>query len=251
MIRTLLAVVLLAAAPASAERVVAALSQNRVQIDTAFTGSEILIYGAIVREEPAPDDSKLGVVVTVSGPEVPVTVRRKARRLGIWVNTDAVEIEAAPSFYAVAASAPLASVLDETEDELHRISPGRALQGIMAAEGLDPSEFSEALIRIRERSGAFQTTDSRVFLTDDTLFSTEVTLPANLVEGTYSIRIFLTRDGEVQTRYDTVISVRKVGLERWIYTLAHEQPFAYGLLSLFIAIAAGWLASAAFRFVRT
>ena len=46
------------------------------------------------------------------------------------------------------------------------------------------------------------------------------------------------------------ITVRKVGLERWIYNLAHDQPLAYGILSLAIAIAAGWLASAVFRYLR-
>ena len=249
MIRLIAVLLALVPAPAAAERVVAALSQSRVQIDTAFTGSEILVYGAVIRDEPAPTDSALGLVVTVAGPERPVTVRRKGRRFGIWVNVDAVEVEGAPSFYAVAASAPLASVLNETEDERFRISPGRALRGVMAAEGLDPDAFGQALIRIREREGAFRTADSRVTLTDDTLFSTEVTLPANLVEGTYAIQIFLTRDGVVQTRYATAITVRKVGLERFLYRLAHDRPLAYGLMSLAIAIAAGWGASAAFRLI--
>ena len=45
--------------------------------------------------------------------------------------------------------------------------------------------------------------------------------------------------------------MRKVGLERLIYTLAHERPLIYGLLSLVIAIAAGWSASAVFRYIRS
>ena len=248
MIRAALLLVLVAA-PASAERVIVALSQNRVQIDTAFTGSEILIYGAIAREAPAPTDTALGMVITLSGPDQPVTVRRKSRRLGIWVNADSVDIRAAPSFYAVAATGPLAQVLDQTEDRRYRISPGRALGSLMAAEGLDPDAFGSALIRIRERAGAFQTTDSRVALIDGTLFSTEIALPANLVEGVYVIRIYVTRDGIVQSRHVAGISVRKVGLERFLHGLANERPLVYGLMSLAIAIGAGWGASAAFRLV--
>ncbi|MEM7491144.1 MAG: TIGR02186 family protein, partial [Pseudomonadota bacterium] len=38
--------------------------------------------------------------------------------------------------------------------------------------------------------------------------------------------------------------------ERFIYNLAHDRPLIYGLLSLAIAIAAGWGASAVFRLVR-
>ena len=48
----------------------------------------------------------------------------------------------------------------------------------------------------------------------------------------------------------TTINVRKVGLERWIFNLAHEQPLYYGLLSLAIAILAGWGASTIFTYLR-
>jgi hypothetical protein len=44
--------------------------------------------------------------------------------------------------------------------------------------------------------------------------------------------------------------VNKDGLERWIFNLAHEQPLLYGLLALFLAISAGWGASAGFGLLR-
>ena len=46
------------------------------------------------------------VIVTIEGPDRPLTVRRKERRYGIWMNTEAVEVDAAPTFYAVATTAP-------------------------------------------------------------------------------------------------------------------------------------------------
>ena len=76
-------------------------------------------------------------------------------------------------------------------------------------------------------------------------------MPANLTEGDYATRIFLTRGGKVVSQYETSIDVRKVGLERWLFNLSRQQPLIYGLLSLTIAIAAGWGASAAFRLMRS
>ena len=64
------------------------------------------------------------------------------------------------------------------------------------------------------------------------------------------MRIFLTRGGQIVDLHEKVLYVQKVGLERWIYNLAHERPLIYGILSLAIAIAAGWLASAVFRYIR-
>ena len=108
MLRLVLLIVLMAL-PARGEQVVAGMSQNRIAITANFDGSEILIFGAVKREEPIPTLEPFGVIITVAGPSQPVTVRRKEKKLGIWVNTDYVDVDLAPSFYAVATSAPLPS----------------------------------------------------------------------------------------------------------------------------------------------
>jgi hypothetical protein len=66
------------------------------------------------------------------GPSEPVAVHRKERRFGIWVNTDTVEVDAAPSFYAIATSAPLDRILKDTEDLRHQISIERAIRSVGA-----------------------------------------------------------------------------------------------------------------------
>jgi hypothetical protein len=79
--------------------IVAGMSQNRVSITADFDGSEILIYGAVKRDAPAPEGGPLEVIITVEGPSTPVAVRRKDRVAGIWVNNASVRIDSAPSFY--------------------------------------------------------------------------------------------------------------------------------------------------------
>lgn len=241
--------ILLLALPARAEQVVAGLSQNRVSITTSFDGSEILVFGAVKREAPIPGDSPLHVIVTVAGPSEPVTVRRKERRFGIWVNAAAAEVDAAPVFYSVATSGPWSDVISEVEDLRHRVSIPRAIRSV--GTGVADSEaFVEALIRIRSEAGLYQTRIGTVDVSEATLFRTSVALPAALTEGDYKARIFLTRDTRVLDVHETVIDVRKVGLERFLYALAHDRPLVYGLMSLAIAIAAGWAASAFFRLIR-
>ena len=248
--RRLLAILLLfVALPVHAERVVLGLSQDEVAITATFTGSELLIFGAVQREEPAPTDSELGVIIAVSGPALPVTVRRKERRMGIWVNTDFVEVDAAPSFYAVATSAPFGDLLKELEDLRHSVSIPRAIRSVGATVA-DTESFTEALIRLRENDDLYQYLEGTVDLEQDTLFRTSIKLPANLTEGDYATRILLTRNGEIVDEYVANIPVNKVGIERWLYELAHEQAILYGLMSLAIAIAAGWGASAIFAALR-
>ncbi len=250
LLRLALLLICLAALPLRAEEVVLGLSSDKVRITATFEGSEILVFGAVKREAPIPEEP-LDVIVAIAGPSKPLTVRRKERVLGIWANTDAVEIDSAPSFYAVATTGPLDEVLSRVEDLRHKVSITRAIRSVGAPAGIEDAQaFTDALIRIREDAGAYQLLEGDVVLDEQTLFRTAIELPANLTEGDYQTRIFLTRNGEVISQFETSIDVRKVGLERWLYTLSRQQPMLYGLMSLAIAIAAGWGASAAFRIMR-
>ncbi|MEM8578746.1 MAG: TIGR02186 family protein [Pseudomonadota bacterium] len=244
-------VLLLLAPVAWAEEVVLGLSRDEVAITATFDGSDVLIFGAVKREAPIPEGPPLEVVMTIAGPSEPVLVRRKDRRFGIWVNTDAVEVDRAPSFYAVVTSAPLRDVLRDVEDLRHRVSIPRAIRSVGAPMSIrDAPAFTDALIRIRKDADLYQLIEGGVVVDAQTLFRTSVSLPAALTEGSYVTRIFLTRDGSVISRYETVIDVRKVGLERWLFSLSREQPLIYGLMSLAIAIFAGWGASAVFSLLR-
>ncbi len=243
--RVLALILTLVAAPVAAEEILAGLSQSRIAITTNFDGSELLIFGAIKREEPIIGDP-LQLVITVEGPSEEVVVRRKARRLGIWVNTDTVKVDTAPSFYAVATSASWAQVITDVEDLRHHISTPRAIR-LVGAQIEGSEAFAEALIRIRTNEELYQTNIGAVTFDEQTLFSTSVRLPANLHEGDYRARFFLTRNGQVVDQMSTDIDVRKVGLERFLFRLSRDKPLLYGLMSLAIAIGAGWTASAAFR----
>ena len=101
-----------------------------------------------------------------------------------------------------------------------------------------------------KKNNSYQLLEGGVSLDQQTLFRTSIALPSNLTEGDYATRIFLMRNGYVVSHYETKIDVRKVGLERWLYNLSREQPMLYGLMSLAIAIAAGWGAAAAFQLLR-
>lgn len=230
------------------EQIIAGLSQSDVAITTNFNGSEILIYGAISRDAPIPDGSTLDVIVTLQGPSGPLVIRKKEKRSGIWVNGDSIKINQAPSFYAVATTAPLDDTLVESEDIKYSITIPRAIRTF--GQGLNSNKISadiEALIRIRESQGLYRLAQNSVQLKDETLFRSDIILPANLTEGIYIVRIFLTRGGYVIDYFEQEIDVSKSGLERFLHNLSIEQPFLYGVLSLLVAVVAGWAASRIFR----
>jgi len=248
MLRILIAAITLAASPLMAqEDVVVDLSQNRVDITATFAGSNIFVFGAVKREAPLPEGTgPLDVAIVIEGPLETVTVRKKEKKLGIWVNTESVEVHEAPSFFTIATTRPLVDMLNEGDRRDYAIGLDFAVRPQGPTEE-NVESFAEAVSRIRQDAGLFSQREGIVNLTEDTLFEADISLPANLVEGDYNVRIYLIRDKNIVSDATVGIAVRKAGLEAWLYNLSREYALLYGLLSIFVALAAGYGASEIFR----
>ncbi len=235
--------------PVQAEEIVSGVSQSGVSITTNFDGTSILVYGAALREAPPPAWPLMEVIITVEGPATPLVIRKKEHVAGIWLNRGAVKVTSAPSFYAVATTKAISDILTPSEDAKYHVTIPQTIE-VAAAPSPDQADYIEALQRIREVSGSFVLAPNSVLLLRQALFRTDINLPANLVEGAYRVRIFLTRGGTVVDMQESQIEVHKAGLERTLYKLALEQPLIYGILSLLMAMVAGWGAQELFKRVR-
>ncbi|MBN9592219.1 MAG: TIGR02186 family protein, partial [Alphaproteobacteria bacterium] len=102
----IIAALLAACSPAWGEDLVSGLSQDVIQITSNYTGTDIVVFGAIENRSvlaPNPAD----IVVLVRGPDVDMTVRKKERVAGIWLNNHGVVMEGVPAFYFLASTRPL------------------------------------------------------------------------------------------------------------------------------------------------
>lgn len=229
------------ALPARPVGLVADLSSYLVAITTGFAGEDVLFFGAV--------DGPGDVVVVLRGPESEQQVLRKSRVAGIWMNTARMTFQQVPSFYAVAATRPLDEIADPTvlrSLEIGLSNLRLALPAALASSNL-AEEWRAALIRNKQDQGLFARELARVTLRDDTLFRTSFYLPPNVPVGYYQAQIYLFRDGQAVSAQTIPLSVSKVGLEADVYLFAHARPSLYGLVAVFLALLAGWIAHAAFR----
>ena len=228
---------------ARASGFIADLSHHLIAITTAFTGSNVLLFGAM--DEPGGD-----VVVIVRGPDTVATVRRKSRVGPVWLNTDELTFTDAPAYYAVAASRPLTEVLAEDDRNRFRIGIDRlGLQALDAAGRLadELASFREALVRNKAREDLYSIDVAQVRFLGDRLFRTTLSFPANVPPGNYQIEVLQVRDGQVVGAQTSVLVISKVGLEAEIFDAARASPALYGLISVVLAIGAGWTAGALFK----
>jgi uncharacterized protein (TIGR02186 family) len=237
-----LALLLLLAGSTAAEgqALIADLSSHLVAITTRFSGSEVLLFGAVEGEGD--------VVVVVRGPEERVVVRRKARDLGIYVNRKSMGFDHVPSFYFVAASGDLDKLLPTAERA--RAEIGTDYLRLVPDETRDPAtvaRYREALIRNKLAEGLYGRATAKVSFLGARLFRVDVHFPSNVPVGTYQVEVFLFRHGAAVGAQTTPLVVGKAGLDADIYDFAHRQAAAYGALAVAIALLAGWLAGAIFR----
>ena len=237
---------LLLAQGASAQNsVIGDLDQHSVSLTTGFSGSQLFVYGSVIG---ARQEDPFDVIVTVTGPSEPVTVRKKERQFGIWINGRGVEVDEAPSFYAVATSKAFRDTISYTDDLRYRIGLDQVIRLVDAPSWVENREdYRRAVIRIREEQGLYSFLPFAVGMRANDLFSARIELPANLVEGDYRARIFLVQNKQVVDVFEDKIEVRRAGLGRWIYSAAQDYPAMYGIGAILVALIAGWLASAFFR----
>ena len=242
MIRVLLCFLLAVSAmqSAKAQEVVADISEHLVAISTGFTGSKLLLFGAMEK------DAK--VIVVVRGPDGPVTMRRKGRVAGIWMNKDSLKFETVPSYYAVLTSHPINEIIDETTAMVQEIGFDHlVLRPEKIHEAAYVIPFREALVRKNTQRNLFQIGENEIEIIRDKLFRTDVHFPANAPVGSYWIQVYLFVNGDIVSAQSSVLPVGKVGMTENIYNLAHDYGLLYGLLAVFIAVVAGWIASVVFR----
>jgi uncharacterized protein (TIGR02186 family) len=230
-------------APGRAAALDADLSHHLIAITTAFSGTDVLVFGAI--EEPGTD-----VAVVVRGPLEDETVRRRSRIGPVWLFTDQLTFRSVPGYYAVASSRPLAELAPAATLARHELGVGSIR--LRPAPGQDASadqiaQFREALIRNKQREGLYATEVGRVSFLGRALFRTRLAFPANVPPGSYQVQVLQFRDGAVINAQSSPLGISKIGLEADLFDFAHRQAALYGLAAILLAVSAGWSASVMFR----
>ncbi|HEY5337132.1 MAG TPA: TIGR02186 family protein [Rhizomicrobium sp.] len=246
---TILAIVLpLLVTVAKADDLVSGLSQDQIQITSNYTGSDLVVFGAIEAPDNDASPAKRDVVVVVRGPDATMAVRRKSRIAGIWINNREVTLSGMPAYYFVASSQPLAKiaaapVLQRYQIGLENVAP----QSSSTHKISTTEQFRSAVVRERQRGHLFSEAPAGVEFLSYSLFRVHVPVPADAPRGQYTAEVYLFRDGQVISAQSTPLFVDQIGLERNLFNYAHNQPLFYGLAAVLIAVLMGWISSLLFR----
>lgn len=240
--------VLVAAPLLTAQRepvLVPEVSQSRVEVRQGFTGANLLLYGAVIA--PPGSGETYDIVVVLKGPTEPIRLREKERIAGIWMNAGSTDFRSAPSFFAVASSAPVEQIVDERTAAIYEL--GTDFIQLSPSGQIEPEEqarFVRGLVELRERQGLYQQDPQGVRISEGVLYQARIALPSNVTTGSYTAETFAIARGRVLASATARIEVVKVGLEGTVVYFSQRLSFWYGLGAIALSLSMGWMAGRAF-----
>lgn len=226
------------------------VSQHEVEVRQGFTGAELLLYGAIL----APDGTRAGrdydIVVVLKGPTNPVKLREKRKFAGIWLNADSVELHSVPSYFAVASTRPIDTIVDSKTAAIYELGlPWLQLSPTGTIDPVAQSHFAAGLVDLMSRKGLYQQNEGAVTVKEQVLYQAHIALPSSVVTGRYTAETFAITHGRVVASAVSNVEVRKLGLDGVVANFAEDYSFLYGLLAIALAVIMGWLAGRVFALV--
>jgi uncharacterized protein (TIGR02186 family) len=224
------------------------ISSRQVEIRYTFSGTQLLLFGAVVYPDGRTPTEPVDIAVVLRGPVQPILVREKKKIAGIWMNADSSRFRSAPSFYAVASSHPIPELLDERTAAIYELGLHN-LQLSPGSGALPDRErhFEAGLLDLRSRQGLYSESPRGVEITGGVLYRTVITIPSQVPVGTYTAETFLIERGRVLAVATRDIEIDKSGFERFVAVADRRYRLLYGLTCVALSLGLGWAAAAAFR----
>jgi len=223
-------------------QIVADLSQENVEISTDFLGAKILLFGAY--------DGRKGddIIVVVTGPKGLVTIQKKEKVLGVWVNTKKVNYINAPKYLSISSNRDIDKILNQKTQKISeiglnnlniRIQPGKRVRS--------EKEWREALTRNMLKSKLWSLNENSISLNKNSLFRSYLSLPSNVTIGKFEVKILHYRNSKLISKETNIINVSKSGISAEIYNIAQNYSTLYGIFAVLLAVFIGWGTNLVFR----
>ena len=214
----LLILMVLVAAPVYAQQdtVTVDLAEDHVDITTGFNGANLSLFGV--------KNGGGQVAVIVSGPKHDMTVRKKEKVFGAWMNSTGITFDDVPVYYSYATSVPEGELAPEATLRnnnigLESVQPtsaswfGQGLQG----------EYRNALVRNKQAQGLYPVEQNLIKTLSDNFFRADFYLPAHAGLGVYEIKTIYFRNNTVRDVKTKHLRVAQIGTSANIINFAENH----------------------------
>lgn len=233
---------------AETPRIQIGLSTDTIYITTDFSGADLTVFGAVTNlpSPSASGESTYNIAVALEGPRETVTVRKKSRVFGIWMNTQSEELRNVPLSYSLATSGGV----DSGSEEAMLAGMGIGVEAIAAGtveKREDLAEFVTALRRQRTTNGLYNINQDAVQMLSRPLFRARLNLPPDIPVGLHVVEAYLFEGNRLIDQASLPLKIAKSDWEQTISRSARHNSLLYGLVAVLLAVLTGWLGRIVFK----
>ncbi len=230
---------------ASAELTIKA-NHNHIKIDFFYHGSTVSVKGT--------SDPNTDLVIKITAPDSHEPLKQKGKVAGLlWMNTGTLNFENVPGLYSIHSTGNINDILSSDEMDRHVIGYSALNKHIEITPVADEEEKSRwygEFIKFKESSKLYSTSTEKVSteLKDgkqEYYILTE--WPYQAPPGEYLVTVYAVKDLRVVEMAETKVKVEQVGAIKALANMAKNNGAVYGIVSILIALGAGFGVSLIFK----
>jgi len=234
------------ATPASA-MLTASANHDHITIGFFYNGSTISIRG-----ESDPSEE---LIIKITAPEEHQVLKQKGKVGGmLWMNVGTLKFERVPNFYAIHSTKKLEDLLSNEELEKYTIGYSaleKHVEVTPVANEQEKSKWFGEFVKFKEDSRVYALSSGKIETKMNEAgrqeYSIQTDWPYQAAPGDYAATVYAVKNGKVVEQTETKVKVEQVGMVKALATMAHNNAAFYGILSIGIALGAGFGVGLVFR----
>lgn len=219
---------------------------ERIAINSLYHGSALTVTG-----EVAPEDD---IIVKFSSPDKQAHLRQKGKKGGLlWMNVGELEFKPVSDVYLVYSTGDVDSILSLEEQDKYLLGYGSFKRVVEVSPVSDESEkekWVEEFLKFKEDSmiyGVYEEGIETNMEDGKKTFQLTVDWPYQAPPQEYTVSVYAVNSKSVKDYRETSLAVETVGALKFISGKAFNSASVYGIASILIAIAAGFIVSVIFK----
>lgn len=227
---------------ATEEPLLIKLAAKTVKISTFYNGTTLDVTGSV----PVAND----VVLQVRGPKQDVHLKEKGKVAGfLWMNKTDVSLENIPAVYML--YTPAGATENFIGPELGIGYKALVNDITISPESSDKAFIFGEYVKLMEKAGVYAINEATIHYDEPNdgmkCFSTTLHIPSKMIAGKYIVEAIAVKNGQIKAKTQEVLTLELSGLPAVISSMAYDKPLLYGVMSVFIALAAGLIIGVVFR----
>lgn len=240
------AALLFCCSSSSAELTIKA-NHDHIKIDFFYNGTTVSVGGV--------SDPGVDLVVKIASAEGRQTLRKKGKLGGLlWMNVGNLSFEHVPNLYFIHSTKRLDEILTPEEMDKYLIgyqSLERHTEISPLSDEKEKDRWFNEFIRFKEFTRLYSTSYGRISLSEgdkkQQAYHILLDWPYQAQPGSYTVTVYGIRDKKVIEKAESIMVVEQVGFVKALSTMAKNNGSLYGVLSIAIALVAGFGVGIIFR----